>query len=54
MATTGTTGNHTQRISAVLTEDAWQGDADAVLRVDGTIAFQGQIVAQNSLEIVIK
>jgi hypothetical protein len=49
MATTGTTGNHTQRISAVLTEDAWQGDADAVIRVDGTIAFQGPIVAQNSL-----
>ncbi len=49
MATTGTTGSQTHRISAVLTEDAWQGDADAIIRVDGTIAFQGQIVAQNSL-----
>ncbi len=49
MATTGTTGSQTHRISAVLAEDAWQGDADAIIRVDGAIAFQGQIVAQDSL-----
>ncbi|HEY0204172.1 MAG TPA: carbohydrate-binding domain-containing protein, partial [Acetobacteraceae bacterium] len=49
MAITATAGNQTQRIAAVLTEDAWQGDADAIIRVDGTIAFQGQIVARNSL-----
>ncbi len=49
MATTGTTGSQTQRISAVLTEDAWLGDADVIIRVDGTIAFQGRVVAQNSL-----
>ncbi|MGI4943103.1 MAG: beta strand repeat-containing protein [Janthinobacterium lividum] len=32
-----------------MTEDTWQGDADAIIRVDGTIAFQGQVTAQNSL-----
>ena len=47
MATTGTMGNQTQRISAVLTEDAWQGDADAIIRVDGNIVFHGGILAQN-------
>lgn len=45
---TATAGKATRLLSVVLGEDAWQGDANAIVRVDGQIAFQGNVTAPQS------
>ena len=40
-----TNSNRTSDISVLLGEDAWQGDADAIVSVDGNVVFNGAVTA---------
>ena len=41
----GNSASNLKQLSVVLGEDAWQGDADAVVTVDGVVVFQGAVTA---------